>query len=207
MRLKKYILPAARRNFFPQFDGWQPKQTWAHNGLGPTMLDYAHDQLCTMHSAHYALAKTMSMFNYYALAPQCILSHYASKLSMWHISQWYRTEPQYTFIRLTVTGTSIILSAPSLINFQYTNDHHRNTLQMFNQLTSLEMVYTFFCPEHRLWLPVTLTGWVLCSSNLYFVVIFLNLKPVKLCRKIFYLWNWVRYLSFYQCIMLLSYQF
>ena len=36
---------------------------------------------------------------------------------------------------------------------------HRNTLQMFNQLTSLEMVYTFFCPEHRLWLLVTLTGW------------------------------------------------
>ena len=64
MRLKKYTLPAARRNFFPQFDGWQPKQTWAHNGqsarlcpqstmhhvLCPlcTRQDYAHDQLlCT----------------------------------------------------------------------------------------------------------------------------------------------------------------
>ena len=87
MRMKKYTLPAARRNFFPQFDGWQPKQTWAHNGLGPNLLDYAHDQLCTMYSAHYALAKTMPTINYYALAPQCTLPHYTSKLSMWHISE------------------------------------------------------------------------------------------------------------------------
>ena len=69
MRLKKYILPAARRNFFPQFDGWQPKQTWAHNGLDPTMLDYANVQLCNMYSAHYELAKTMPTIKYYALAP------------------------------------------------------------------------------------------------------------------------------------------
>ena len=87
MRLKKYTLPAARRNFFPQFDGWQPKQTWVHNGLGPNLLDYAHDQLCTMYSAHYALAKTMPTINYYALAPQCTLPHYTSKLSMRHISE------------------------------------------------------------------------------------------------------------------------
>ena len=99
MRLKKYTLPAARRNFFPQFDGWQPKQTWAHNGLGPNLLDYAHDQLCNMYSAHYALAKTMPTFNYYALAPRCTLSHYASKLSMRHISQLIQSRTTLHFYK------------------------------------------------------------------------------------------------------------